>query len=112
MQLFMNRWVAAATGLAISASVQASQINWEMTVNPLSDTVPMTNVPGTGDGFGNGTTENASPYFAGLQNGTNGPAGTARYVDSGSTGNNGMYRQTFGGSWTADIRINVEATTL
>jgi hypothetical protein len=113
MQVFLKRtsWMAAA-GLAFYASgAQASQINWEMSVSPLVDTVAMTNVPGTGDGFGNGTTEVASPHFSGLQNGTNGPAGTARFVDSGSTGNNGMYRQTFGGDWSADLRINVEATT-
>lgn len=112
MQRFTNSWLVAVAGIAIFVgSATASQINWEMSVDPLSDTVPMTNVPGTGDGFGNGTTDTGSPHYSGLQNGTNGPAGTARYVDSGSTGNNGMYRQTFGGSWTADIRIKVEGTT-
>jgi hypothetical protein len=106
--------LSALAGMAIFTSgARASQINWEMSVSPMADTVPMSNAAGsTGDGFGNGTTDNASPVFAGLQDGTHGaPAGSARFVDDTSSGNNGMYRQTFGGDWSADLRIKVEATT-
>lgn len=112
MQLFFKRWswVAAAAGLAAySSGAMASVIIWNMSVSPAADTVPMT-VVGTGDGFGNGGSDNGSPHFAGVQNGTNGPVGTARYVDSGATGNQGMYRQGFGSAWTADLRISVEVS--
>ncbi len=117
MRATKNSWVLWAAALVsigvFAAGASAAQINYEMSVSPLSDTVPMTNVTGSaGDGFGNGTTDNASPWFAGLQNGTNGTAGTARFVDSSDTsGNNGMLKQGFAGGYTVDMRIFVELST-
>ncbi len=80
---------------------------FEMTVAPDAEAAPMTKV---GDGFGDlAAGDFGAPNFAGLQNGTNGPAGTARFVDSGSNGNDGYYIQGFTGGWSVDMRISVEA---
>jgi hypothetical protein len=122
-----RRGFRASTGWSVSAAIVGTvaftraanampldspppTYSFEMSVPPDAEASPMIKI---GDGFGDlAAGDFGAPNFGGLQDGTNGRAGTARFVDSGSHGNDGYYIQGFTGAWIVDMRISAEAEAL
>jgi len=102
--------VAAVVGVGFFAcAANAAVVKYQMDVALEAEAVPMTKIA---DGYGDvAAGDFGAPLWAGLQDGTHGTAGTIRFVDSGSNGNDGLVLQGFAGGWTADLSIMVTTAT-